>query len=76
MTSLVSVIDDLERCIMSNYEEDHGVSLILKKMKSEMEKRGLVEIENQLVKVWIQIFMKFTRVYLLKAKKIQGKLLM
>ena len=27
MTSIVSVIDDLERCIKSNnYEEDHGVS--------------------------------------------------
>ena len=34
MSSIVSVIDDLERCISSNnYDEDHGISLILKKMK-------------------------------------------
>lgn len=51
MSSVITIIDDLERCIKSNeYSADHGVSLILKKMKSEMEKKGLKEIEDPIGK--------------------------
>ena len=76
MTSIVSVIDDLERCIKSNkYEEDPGVSLILKKMKSEMEKKGLVEIENPIVKSLDTDFHEAITSIPAKSKKEAGKII-
>ena len=76
MTSIVSLIDDLERCIKSNdYEEDHGVSLILKKMRSEMEKKGLVEIENPIGKSLDTDFHEAISSIPTKSKKDSGKII-
>ena len=76
MTSLVSVLDDLERCIESNkYDENHGVSLILKKMKSEMEKKGLVEIENPIGKNLDTDFHESITSIPTKNKKDKGKVI-
>ncbi|MEE2953643.1 MAG: nucleotide exchange factor GrpE [Bacteroidota bacterium] len=47
ITGLLPILDDLERAIKANnYTEDHGVVLIYNKLKSELDKRGLKEIED------------------------------
>ena len=57
----------------NNYEEDHGVSLILKKMKSEMEKK-LVEIENPIGKSLDTDFHEAITSIPAKSKKDSGKI--
>ena len=47
MTCLLPILDDLERSInANNYTEKDGIVLIYNKLKSELEKRGLKEIET------------------------------
>ena len=47
ITGLLPILDDLERAIKANdYSEDHGVVLIYNKLKSELDKRGLKEMDN------------------------------
>ena len=52
MTSLLPILDDLERAIeANNYDKAHGVVLIYNKLKSTLETKGLKEIENPIGKV-------------------------
>ena len=52
MTSLLPILDDLERAIQANeYDEKHGVVLIYNKLKSSLETKGLKEMENPIGKV-------------------------
>ena len=52
MTSLLPILDDLERAIQANeYDEKHGVVLIYNKLKSTLETKGLKEMENPIGKV-------------------------
>jgi molecular chaperone GrpE len=47
MTSLLPILDDLERAIKSNnYDDQHGIYLIFNKLKSELQAKGLKEMEN------------------------------
>ena len=51
MTSLLPILDDLERAIQANeYDEKHGVVLIYNKLKSSLETKGLKEMENPIGK--------------------------
>ena len=52
MTSLLPILDDLERAIeANNYDKAHGVVLIYNKLKSTLETKGLKEIENPIGRV-------------------------
>ena len=52
MTSLLPILDDLERAIeANNYDKAHGVVLIYNKLKSTLETKGLKEMENPIGRV-------------------------
>ena len=52
MTSLLPILDDLERAIeANNYNKKHGVFLIYNKLKSTLETKGLKEMEDPIGKV-------------------------
>jgi len=52
MTSLLPILDDLERAIeANNYDKAHGVFLIYNKLKSTLETKGLKEMENPIGKI-------------------------
>ena len=52
MTSLLPILDDLERAIeANNYDKAHGVVLIYNKLKSTLETKGLKEMENPIGKM-------------------------
>ena len=52
MTSLLPILDDLERAIeANNYDKAHGISLIYNKLKSTLETKGLKEMENPIGKI-------------------------
>jgi len=47
MTLLLPILDNLERSIKANnYSDEDGPVLIYKQLKSELEKKGLTEMEN------------------------------
>ena len=51
MTSLLPILDNFERSIESNnYTDKDGTMIIYKQLKSELEKKGLNEIENPIGK--------------------------
>ena len=51
MTVLLPILDNFERSIKANnYSDEDGPVLIFKQLKSELEKKGLSEIENPLGK--------------------------
>ena len=51
MTSLLPVLDNFERAIQANkYTKEDGTMIIYKQLKSELEKKGLKEIENPIGK--------------------------
>ena len=51
MTSLLPILDNFERAIQANkYTEEDGTMIIYKQLKSELEKKGLKEIENPIGK--------------------------
>tara|TARA_B100000214_G_scaffold127407_1_gene90588 strand:+ start:5166 stop:5696 length:531 start_codon:yes stop_codon:yes gene_type:complete len=51
MTILLPILDNFERSIKANnYAEEDGPVLIFKQLKSELEKKGLQEIENPIGK--------------------------
>ena len=51
MTALLPILDNFERSIIANnYSEEDGPVLIFKQLKSELEKKGLKEIENPIGK--------------------------
>jgi len=48
MTSLLPILDNFERSITANnYNDEDGPVLIYKQLKSELEKKGLKEIETE-----------------------------
>ena len=52
MTSLLPILDNFERSFKVNIpKEDDGVLLIYNQLKTELEKKGLKEIENPIGKV-------------------------
>ena len=51
MTALLPILDNFERSIIANnYSDKDGTVLILKQLKSELEKKGLKEIEDPIGK--------------------------
>ena len=47
MTALIPVLDNFERSIIANnYSEEDGTVLIYNQLKTELEKKGLKEMEN------------------------------
>ena len=51
ITNLLPVLDNFERSIKANnYSDEDGHVLIFKQLKSELEKKGLKEIENPIGK--------------------------
>ncbi|MGY8950539.1 MAG: nucleotide exchange factor GrpE, partial [Flavobacteriales bacterium] len=47
MTALIPVLDNFERSITANnYSEEDGTVLIYNQLKTELEKKGLKEMEN------------------------------
>lgn len=51
ITNLLPVLDNFERSInANNYSDNDGPVLIFKQLKSELEKKGLKEIENPIGK--------------------------
>ena len=51
ITNLLPVLDNFERSInANNYSDEDGPVLIFKQLKSELEKKGLKEIENAIGK--------------------------
>jgi len=47
LTALLPVLDNFERSIkVNNYSEEDGPVLIYKQLKSELEKKGLIEMED------------------------------
>jgi len=51
MTILLPILDNFERSIKANnYSDQDGPVLIYKQLKSELEKKGLTEIENPIDK--------------------------
>ena len=51
ITNLLPVLDNFERSInANNYSDEDGPVLIFKQLKSELEKKGLKEIENPIGK--------------------------
>ncbi len=51
MTILLPILDNFERSIKANnYSDDDGPVLIFKQLKSELEKKGLKEIEDPIGK--------------------------
>lgn len=51
ITNLLPVLDNFERSIKANkYSDEDGPVLIFKQLKSELEKKGLKEIENPIGK--------------------------
>ena len=51
ITNLLPVLDNFERSInANNYSDEDGPVLIFKQLKSELEKKGLTEIENPIGK--------------------------
>ena len=51
MTALLPILDNFERSISANnYSDEDGPVLIYKQLKSELEKKGLTEMENPIGK--------------------------
>jgi molecular chaperone GrpE len=51
MTTLLPILDNFERSIKANnYGDEDGTVLIYKQLKSELEKKGLKEMENPIGK--------------------------
>ena len=51
MTALIPVLDNFERSIIANnYSEEDGTVLIYNQLKTELEKKGLKEMENPIGK--------------------------
>ena len=53
MTALLPILDNFERSIIiaNNYSDEDGPVLIYKQLKTELEKKGLKEMEDPVGKV-------------------------
>ena len=75
MTTLLPILDNLERSIKANdYSDQDGPVLIYKQLKSELEKKGLKEIENPIGNVLDTDFHEAITNIPVSSKKDKGKI--
>ena len=76
MTSLLPILDDLERAIQANeYDEKHGVVLIYNKLKSSLETKGLKEMESPIGKELDTQFHEAISIVPVEKKKQKNKII-
>ena len=76
ITNLLPVLDNFERSInANNYSDEDGPVLIFKQLKSELEKKGLKEIENPIGKTLDTDFHEAITNIPAPSKKEQGKVI-
>ena len=75
MTALLPVLDNFERSIIANnYSDEDGPVLIFKQLKSELEKKGLKEIEDPIGKELDTEFHDAITNIKAPSKKLKGKI--
>jgi len=75
MTALLPVLDNFERSIIANnYSDEDGPVLIFKQLKSELEKKGLKEIEDPIGKELDTEFHEAITNIKAPSKKLKGKI--
>ena len=75
MTALLPILDNFERSIMANnYSEDEGPVLIFKQLKSELEKKGLKEMDDPIGKELDTEFHEAITDIPATSKKLKGKI--
>ena len=75
MTALLPILDNFERSIISNnYSDKDGPVLIFKQLKSELEKKGLKEIEDPIGKKLDTKFHEAITNIPATSKKLKGKI--
>ena len=76
MTALLPILDNFERSIISNnYSDEDGPVLIFKQLKSELEKKGLKEIEDPIGKKLDTEFHEAITNIDAPSKKLKGKII-
>ncbi|MGY8988799.1 MAG: nucleotide exchange factor GrpE [Flavobacteriales bacterium] len=74
MTALLPILDNFERSIIANnYSDEDGPVLIFKQLKSELEKKGLKEIEDPIGKELDTEFHEAITNIKAPSKKLMGK---
>ena len=75
MTALLPILDNFERSIIANnYSDEDGPVLIFKQLKSELEKKGLKEIEDPIGKKLDTEFHEANTKIDAPSKKLKGKI--
>ena len=75
MTALLPILDNFERSIIANnYSDEDGPVLIFKQLKSELEKKGLKEIEDPIGKELDTEFHEAITNIPATSKKLKGKI--
>ena len=75
MTSLLPILDNFERALKANKpKEDDGILLIYNQLKTELDKKGLKEIENPIGKELDTDFHEAITKIPTKNKKEKGKI--
>ena len=75
MTALLPILDNFERSIIANnYSDEDGPVLIFKQLKSELEKKGLKEIEDPIGKNLDTEFHEAITNIDAPSKKLKGKI--
>jgi len=75
MTVLLPILDNFERSIIANnYSDEDGPVLIFKQLKSELEKKGLKEIEDPIGKELDTEFHEAITNIPATSKKLKGKI--
>ncbi len=76
MTALLPILDNFERSIIANnYSDEDGPVLIFKQLKSELEKKGLKEIEDPIGKKLDTEFHEAITNIPAPSKKFKGKII-
>ena len=75
MTALLPILDNFERSIIANnYSDEDGPVLIFKQLKSELEKKGLKEMEDPIGKELDTEFHEAITNIKAPSKKLRGKI--
>ena len=76
MTALLPILDNFERSIIANnYSDEDGPVLIFKQLKSELEKKGLKEIEDPIGKELDTEFHEAITNIPAPSKRVKGKII-
>ena len=76
MTALLPILDNFERSIIANnYSDEDGPVLIFKQLKSELEKKGLKEIEDPIGKELDTEFHEAITNIKAPSKRLKGKII-